>query len=161
MFVYIARHAWAGHYGDEGPWGDDGERPLTADGIERYRRVLARLRDGGMQPEWIATSPLTRCRQTAELVAEVCGGQVEEVEALALGADLEPLLEWTAERAAGDVCWVGHNPDVGRLAAVLVGRGDSCIRFAKGSVAAVRFYGDVAPGLGELYWHTTAKLLGE
>ena len=161
MFVYIARHAWAGHYGDEGDWADDSERPLTREGIERYRRVLARLRHAGMQPRSIATSPYVRCRQTADLVAEVCGGTVEEVEALALGAELEPLLRWTAGCDAGDVCWVGHNPDVGRLAALLIGHGDSGIRFAKGSVAAVQFYGDVSPGIGELNWHTTAKLLGE
>lgn len=161
MFVYIARHAWAGHYGDEGDWADDSERPLTPEGIERYRRVLRRLRDGGMEPAAIATSPYTRCRQTAELVAEVCGGEVVDLEALALGAELGPLVEWTNEQQGADVCWVGHNPDVGRLAAALVGQGDAAVRFAKGSVAAVRFYGDVAPGMGELYWHTTAKLLGE
>ncbi len=160
MFLYIARHAWAGHYGDPGPWGDDSERPLTPEGIERYRRVVETLADRGMRPTAIATSPYTRCRQTADLIAEGGGGQVEELEALALGSELAPLIQWSHEQQGQDICWVGHNPDVGRLAAALVGDASSAIRFAKGSVAAIRFYGDVEVGLGELYWLTTAKLLG-
>ncbi len=160
MYLYIARHAWAGHYGDPGDWGDDSERPLTAQGIERYRRVVEKLAERGMQPAAIATSPYVRCRQTAELIAEACGGDVEELEALAIGSELALLLEWTHQQQAGDVCWVGHNPDVARLAAAMIGDATSAIRFAKGSVAAIRFYGAAEVGLGELYWHATAKLLG-
>ena len=161
MYLYIARHAWAGHYGDPGPWDDDSQRPLTAEGIERYRRVLARLCEAGMAPEVIATSPYTRCLQTAELMAEACGGDLIELEDLAIGAEFDSLVAWTNEQQAGQIAWVGHNPDVGTMTAALVSDGTASIRFAKGSVAAVRFYGDVAPGMGELYWHATAKQLGE
>lgn len=161
MFLYIARHAWAGHFGDAGDWGADSERPLTADGVERYRCVLAKLSKAGMRPQVIATSPLVRCAQTAKLIAEVCGGAVTELEALALGAEMTPLLDWTHQQTADQICWVGHNPDVGRLAAAMVGDGDTAVRFAKGGVAAIRFYGDPAPGMGDLHWLATAKLLGE
>ncbi|WP_145245113.1 SixA phosphatase family protein [Aeoliella mucimassa] len=160
MYLYVARHAWAGHYGDPGDWGDDSLRPLTTEGIERYRQVLKRLRSADMSPTVIATSPYTRCLQTAELIAEVCGGDLVELEALALGAELDELVAWSNEQNVDHVCWVGHNPDVQHLTASLVGDGYGSIRFAKGSVAAVRFYGDIEPGQGELYWHATAKLLG-
>jgi phosphohistidine phosphatase len=160
MFLYIARHAWAGHYGDAGPWGDDSQRPLTPEGVERFGRVMGQLAERGMRPTAIATSPYTRCRQTADIIAEACGGRVRDLEALALGAELEPLIEWTRQQDAEQVCWVGHNPDVGHMAAAMIGDGASAVRFAKGAVSAIRFYGGVEIGLGELYWHATAKLLG-
>lgn len=159
MFLYLARHAWAGNYGDPA-WPDDSERPLTTDGIERYRRMLDKLARGGLAPEVIATSPYVRCRQTAELMAQVCGGLIVEREELAIGAELGRLIDWTNSRAVGQMAWVGHNPDMGLMAAALVGDATSSIRFAKGTVAAIRFEDEVEVGGGELYWLATAKLLG-
>ncbi|WP_425396626.1 SixA phosphatase family protein [Aeoliella sp.] len=159
MFLYLARHAWAGHYGDPN-WPDDSERPLTDEGIDRYRRMLEKLSQSGMRPETIATSPYVRCEQTAELISEICGGRVTPLETLALGAELDELVTWTNHHAAEQVCWVGHNPDMPHLAAALLGGDNSAIRFAKGAVAAVKFYDQVEPASGELYWLATAKLLG-
>lgn len=159
MYLYLARHAWAGHYGDP-EWPDDSERPLTIEGVERYRHVLRKLSRGGMRPEAIATSPYVRCEQTAELIAEACGGHITTLDSLAIGAELDELVEWTNHHAAEQVCWVGHNPDMPHLAAALLGGDSSAIRFAKGAVAAIKFYDQVEPGSGELYWLATAKLLG-
>jgi phosphohistidine phosphatase len=162
MFIYIARHAWAGERGDP-RWPDDSLRELTDEGIERYTKVVKALADCGFEPEIIATSPYTRCRQTAEAIAECVAGrpEIEELEALEPGSDLEPLIEWTNEQNGANVCWVGHSPDVERLAAELVGDGTGRIRFAKGAVAAIAFEGDtVNAGGGELHWLATAKLLG-
>ena len=69
MFLYIARHAWAGERGDP-RWPDDSLRELTPDGIERYTKVVKALADRGFNPDRIATSPYTRCRQTAEIIAK-------------------------------------------------------------------------------------------
>jgi phosphohistidine phosphatase SixA len=162
MFIYIARHAWAGERGDP-PWPDDSLRELTAAGIERYTEVVRALADRGFEPERIATSPYTRCRQTADIIAEHIAGRpiIEELEALEPGSDLEPLIDWTNEQEGANVCWVGHSPDVERLAAEMIGDGTSRIRFAKGAVVAIAFEGEaVNVGGGELYWLATAKLLG-
>jgi phosphohistidine phosphatase SixA len=59
-----------------------------------------------------------------------------------------------------DTCWVGHSPDVERLAADLIGDGSARLRFAKGAVAGVFFEGEINAGAGELYWLATAKSLG-
>jgi phosphohistidine phosphatase len=162
MFVFIARHAWAGERGDP-RWPDDSLRELTADGIERYTKVVKSLAARGFEPQNIATSPYTRCRQTADIIAKyVAGGpSIEELAALEPGSDLDPLLDWTNEQSGDDVCWVGHSPDVEQLAAELIGDGTSRIRFAKGAVAAIGFDGETAnSGGGELYWLATAKSLG-
>jgi phosphohistidine phosphatase len=162
MLIYIARHAWAGNYGDPN-WPDDSQRPLTAEGIERYRNVVAALAARDFAPERIATSPYVRCVQTAELIAAglELSSAIDELEELAVGAELEPLLQWSVTTGAESVCWVGHNPDVERMTASLIGEGFASLRFAKGSVAAIRF-DDETPRVGEgtLLWHATAKLLG-
>ena len=113
-------------------------------------------------PERIVTSPYTRCRQTAEIIAAHMADRpaIEELAALEPGSDLDDLIEWTNDQEVEQVCWVGHSPDVEWLAAALVGAGSSRIRFAKGAVAAINFEGAAATGLGELYWLATAKLLG-
>jgi phosphohistidine phosphatase len=161
MFLYIARHAWAGERGDP-RWPDDSLRELTPDGIERYTNVVKALADRGFEPERIATSPYTRCRQTADIIAKHVAGKpkIEELESLEPGSALQPLIDWTNDQSGRDACWVGHSPDVEELAAALIGDGNACIRFAKGAVAAVGFGDQVIAGSGELYWLATAKLLG-
>jgi phosphohistidine phosphatase SixA len=161
MFVYIARHAWAGERGDP-RWPDDSLRPLTQEGIERYTAAMKVLTKRGFAPTRIATSPYTRCRQTADIIAQHCEGRpkIEDLSTLEPGSDLEALIEWSNEQSGEDVCWVGHSPDVEGLASALVGDGGSNIRFAKGAVAAIEFDKRVAEDAGELHWLVTAKLLG-
>jgi phosphohistidine phosphatase SixA len=161
MFLYIARHAWAGERGDP-RWPDDSLRPLTPEGIERYDEVVKALVKRGLAPKRIATSPYTRCRQTADLLAKRIAGQpaIDELQDLEPGSNLEAAIDWTNTLGGVDACWVGHSPDVERFVAVLVGDGDAQIRFAKGAVAAIEFDDEVFVGGGQLYWLATAKLLG-
>ena len=161
MILYIARHAWAGHFGDPG-WHSDADRELTPEGIERYRQVVQALAQKGVAPERIATSPYARCRQTAEILSEGIGGQppVDKVAALAPGVDFADLCVWTDVYSGGDLAWVGHNPDVERLVALLIDDRSAYVRFAKGSIAAIEFDGPVRRGEGKLQWHLTAKSLG-
>jgi phosphohistidine phosphatase len=161
MFLYIARHAWAGERGDP-RWPDDSLRPLTPEGIERYTKVLKAAAGRGFEPARIATSPYTRCRQTAEIIAKYVNGrpQIDELEALEPDSDLAPLLDWTNQQDGRDVCWVGHSPDVENLTASLISEGNACIRFAKGAIAAIGFGQQALAGAGDLYWLITAKILG-
>ena len=164
MNLYIIRHAWAEER-DAARWPDDSERPLTSDGIERFRRMLGALRGRELELSLIAGSPYVRCDQTARLTSEAFKPPVpvERVKALEPGSDLEALIEWTNRRISeghDGVAWVGHAPDVDHLAARLIGDGRACIRFAKGAIALIRFDDAVVPGEGELRWLVTAKVLG-
>jgi len=161
QYVYIARHAWAGEFGDP-RWPDDSQRELKSEGAQRYVRVVNVLAQRGFAPEVIATSPYARCRQTADLIAQhtPLRPQVVELEALAPGSDFEALVRWSRQTGLDQICWVGHAPDVGYLTAALVGGEQAHIRFAKGAVAAVRFSEGIAAGAGDLYWLATAKSLG-
>ena len=160
MFLYIARHAWAGERGDP-RWPDDSLRELTPEGIERYTKVVKHLATCGFEPERIATSPYVRCRQTAEIIAKYVTGKpkIDELEALEPGSEIEPLIEWSRAQGDANTCWCGHSPDVESLTAEMIGA-TANIRFAKGAIAAIEFGDEVAAGAGQLNWLATAKLLG-
>lgn len=163
MFLYIARHAWAGERGDP-RWPDDSLRELTPEGIARYAKVVKALAERDFSPNHIATSPYSRCRQTAEIIAKLTANNpaIAELEALQPGSELEPLLDWSHEYAQNNesLCWVGHSPDVEWLTSALIGDGAARIRFAKGAVAAIKCEADINAGAGELYWLASAKSLG-
>jgi phosphohistidine phosphatase len=161
MILYIVRHAWAGER-DEQQWPDDSLRPLTDDGKKRFNKFLKRLSDVRFAPAVIATSPLVRCMQTAEIIAKRFHGQPTIVpqDALAPGSNLEAMIQWTAELQTDEVAWVGHDPDVRHLVARLIGGDSASIRIRKGAVAAIRFEDTIGLGKGELQWLATAKLLG-
>ena len=163
MDLYIIRHAWAEER-DAARWPDDGLRPLTGAGRKRFAEMVGKLAERGVAPGLVATSPLVRCRQTAEILAEGLPSRPEVVELAALepGSDLDALVAWTAARAEDhdQFGWVGHAPDVDRLCAALIGGDEAWIRFAKGAVASVRFEGPPETGSGELRWLVTAKILG-
>jgi phosphohistidine phosphatase len=161
MRLFIVRHAWAGEHGDP-RYPDDRLRPLTEDGSKRFAAVVKKLADRGLKPRLIATSPLKRCRQTADILAEHLPGGLRVVERAELepGSDLAALIEWTSKQDEQPVAWVGHAPDVGYLAAALIGDGSASLRFAKGGVCAIEFEGEMAPGRGELRWLASARLLG-
>ena len=156
--LYIARHAWAEDLAADGT---DFSRSLTKKGIKRFRKMARRLAEAGMQVDVIATSPLVRTRETAEILAEELLGKpvVVTVNALAPGSDWAALLEWTLEQDAARVAWVGHNPCVGRLVAMAIGDGSALLRMQKAAVASIRL-DDGLGHPGELAWLATADLLG-
>jgi phosphohistidine phosphatase len=76
------------------------------------------LRDDGIAPDVVLTSPLLRARQTGEALAVATGSTSEPDERLAPGATAEGVRE--AVHGRGErVIVVGHQPDCGRIAAIL------------------------------------------
>ncbi len=161
MILYIVRHAWAVER-DEWKGPDDDSRPLTDEGRKRFAKVVKRLVKRDFAPDVVATSPLARTRETADIIAQrvADGPAVIELPALAPGSDLNALLQWTSEQAVDEVAWVGHAPDVELLFSALVSDGSAAVRFPKGAVAAIRFSEKPIREKGRLQWFATAKILG-
>lgn len=161
MRLYIVRHAWAEEPGDF-RYPNDSDRPLTEEGRKRFRRVVSKLVARGFQPQQIATSPYVRTVQTAEIIAKSMPKEIEvaTLPALAPGARINELLEWTATLSVPEVAWVGHMPDVGDLTSILIGAATNRIGFSKGAIAAIDFNGRAEIGRGILCWLLTAKMLG-
>ncbi|MBI3837271.1 MAG: histidine phosphatase family protein [Planctomycetia bacterium] len=161
MRLYIVRHAFAGQHGDP-RYPDDALRPLTKKGRKRFRRVVETLGERGFAPTLVATSPLLRCRQTADLIIEsiLPRPKLAEQDALRPGGRLDELVAWSNAQGGEETAWVGHAPDVDRLLAALVGGRDGALVFAKGAVAAIDFEEEIVIGQGEMRWFVTPKMLG-
>jgi phosphohistidine phosphatase len=163
MELYIIRHAWAAER-DAAAFPDDALRPLTDKGRKRFAGMVEALVPRGLAPQLIVTSPMLRCLQTAEVLAAALGERTKVVQRKELlpGGDPKHLLAWTEEHASGleRAAWVGHAPDVGYLAAALLGLEDGWLGMKKGAIAALAFSASPELGRGELQWLVTAKILG-
>ncbi len=88
----------------------------------------------GVGADLVLTSPLIRCRQTADIVCERLGGEPREDRRLAPGMGLEALEDALLERPdAASVLVCGHEPDLSEVTAALTGGGH--VEFRKGSLA--------------------------
>jgi phosphohistidine phosphatase len=114
MQLYLVRHAEAT------PGSPDELRPLSDEGLEQARDLGERLRNDGVVPDVVLTSPLLRARQTGEAIARATGSTQEIDERLAPGATAETVREAISGRGER-VIVVGHQPDCGRIAASLSG----------------------------------------
>ncbi len=161
MRVYLVRHAIAEPRGPV--WPNDEDRPLTPRGIERMREIALRLADRGVQVERIWSSPVLRARQTADLLAPLwtTGRAIDLVTELAPDHAPARAGESLAARPVLEtVALVGHEPQLGLLAAWMIGA-DAPLPFKKGGVARVDFSGEIAAGQGQLSWLVTPKLVLE
>ncbi|MDX6486922.1 MAG: phosphohistidine phosphatase [Gaiellaceae bacterium] len=111
MRLLIVRH------GEAGPGTPDELRTLTPTGREQARELGRRLRDQGLEPDAVVSSPLLRARETA---AALGLGLPEVDERLAPGATPLDIRE-IAERRGELVLVVGHQPDCGQAVAELGG----------------------------------------
>jgi phosphohistidine phosphatase len=153
--LLVVRHAPAEDSSRDGDVG----RALTAAGREEMAdaaRGLARLVDA---LDVIATSPLVRARQTADLVAERFPDARREVlPELAPGMEPDDLAAWLEAVAVPSVAVVGHEPDLSRLVGWLLG-GQARVRMRKGAVAALSLGPTVVQGTAELDWLVTRGAL--
>lgn len=157
--LYLIRHGLAGERGEA--WPDDAKRPLTTEGVAGLRREAKGLEAFGVVFDRVLTSPLVRARQTADVVAQALAprGAVVNLDALAPGGTPAALIAALAEHARqGSVAVVGHEPDLGRLAARLLGA-KAAIPFKKGAVCRIDL--DTVPPThpGCLVWFAPPKML--
>jgi phosphohistidine phosphatase len=158
--LYLVRHARA-HERDIRRYPDDMLRTLSEDGRLRFARLATKLSARKIRPRVIATSPAVRCMQTADLLAEKLRNAplIQQLDALAAGASLSELIEWTRRQQVDEIAWVGHEPDMSEYLGRLIGAAGANIRFAKGAVAAVRFDDEIAIGAAELRWLVTTGIM--
>ncbi len=154
MELLILRHAIAFPQ-DAKRWPDDGERPLTPEGVKRARRAAAGLRRIATRPSLVLTSPLIRARDTAAIFAQAAHWpKARECEALAPQGSWEGVLEALRQQAGKSDCVavVGHQPHLGQLLALCL-RGDArpeAFELKKSALASLRFEGLARAGQGVL-----------
>jgi phosphohistidine phosphatase len=158
--LYLVRHAIAAERGSNYP--DDRERPLTSEGVARFKQAVEGLKDFDLKLDLVLTSPLVRASHTAELLVAGIGGKprLEVLEALAPGGRMTQVLDAVAKYAkrAQHIALVGHEPDLGELAAKLL-RARGTIEFKKGAVCCMELDGAMPNGPGTLRWLLPPRVL--
>lgn len=163
MKLLVIRH---GSAEDMDAWAATGEpdekRPLTAEGRKKMKKAARGIRSILQSIDLLATSPLTRAVQTAELVAR-------EYDALAVvvSSALEPdrpnaaFGEWL--RSLDEVktlAVVGHEPHLSGLVSwLLTGESASVIELKKGGACLLEMEKLASPGQGRLIWLLTSDQL--
>jgi phosphohistidine phosphatase len=129
----------------------DGDRALTAAGRHRTKSVLEKALALGLGVERLIASPLVRARQTAEIAVAVgLAPALELATALEPGGDPLPLLaSWLASDrgtnavrpSSQSLALVGHGPDLGDLAARLLGAPAGSIGLRKAGLVLLQWSG--------------------
>jgi len=115
--LYLLRHAEAE---PKGAGGKDSLRALTEYGRQQAAEVGRQVRAKKISFGIILTSPYVRARQTAEIVAGICGAEDVLVQepSLASGCTVEDMKKiLRAYQDYDTVLCVGHEPDFGEIAA--------------------------------------------
>jgi phosphohistidine phosphatase len=151
MKLLLVRHAIA--FERDTPGISDALRPLTEDGIARFKksaRALGQL----VTADVVLTSPLLRAKQTAEILARQWAAvAVHEAEPLGSGsrAHFEEVIGRLSN--ASVIAAVGHEPTLSEWTAEWLGAASgAAFPFKKGGAALIEFEDGVAKGSGRLVY---------
>ena len=163
MDLLVIRHAVAGDRAEFAKTGrPDAERPVTSAGAKKMRQAARGLQSLVPAIDVLATSPLTRARQTAEIVARVYGGP-NPIEMAELAPEVAPAALFERLDAFGDsktVAVVGHEPALGVAVSVLLAkRQASLLELKKGAACLLRCPGGCRPGAALLVWSLAPRHL--
>jgi phosphohistidine phosphatase len=136
MDLIILRH---GKAEDSNPGGDSA-RELVEKGRQQAHRQAKLLKNAGLWPEIVLTSPLVRARQTAHEFCESAGIPGAVIQGwLACGMNPETAMEELAGfQEFKRVAIVGHEPDLSRLIQWILGASGGEVNVKKGTIACLR-----------------------
>jgi phosphohistidine phosphatase len=123
MVISLLRHGIAVERGSPGSEADS-QRPLTAKGEQRMRRIAEGMLALGLSYDLILSSPYVRARQTADIVSQVLKTPdgVHLSDTLTPEGDPRQLIEalHRDDHERQDVLLVGHEPYLSRLISTLL-----------------------------------------
>lgn len=157
--LVLVRHAIAEERGPA--WPDDDLRPLSREGLRKWKQAARGLALLVPEPDALLTSPLVRTTQTADALAQALPSRIRLEPFVALRPDariVDILAALKARKVKGTVLLVGHEPTLSELASTLLHL-QGPIDFKKGAAMSI-----VTPGLGErgpgrLEWFLTPRVL--
>lgn len=156
MRLLIIRHGIAE---DREVWArtssNDDDRPLTDEGRQKMVLNAKGLRRAIDAIDVLATSPLVRARQTAQIVADSFKlGRIETSKSLVPDTLPSQFVEWLERhRDKSVVAVVGHEPHLGLLVTwLLTGVEESHVDLKKGAACLLEVEGAPGPGSARLCW---------
>ncbi len=162
--LYLIRHGIAV---DRELYKNDIDRPLTAQGDRKTRKIAQRLKQLGVKFDLILYSPLVRARQTAEILqSKGLSSYLKEFAALSPAGEIQQWLDWynhPSNAENNSIALVGHQPDLGHWAEILVwGEAREVLVLKKAGVIGITLpeTGSLV-GNSQLFWLTPPKFLCE
>ena len=162
MQVYLLRHAIAVPRGTASFPNDD--RPLTEDGIKKMTKAAKGAAKILPTIEIILTSPLKRAYETASILAKAIGAEhrLEICKFLQPNGSMKNVMSTLAKyKDLQSILIVGHGPDIGFIAAALLGSTDDFIEFKKGALCCIEVESIPPKNHGTLLWHLPPRFLRE
>jgi phosphohistidine phosphatase len=159
--VLVIRH---GPAGDPEAWKregrDDRLRPLSPDGKKDMRQAASGL--ATLQPhlDLVASSPLVRALQTAEIIASEYDCEIVTVDELVPDADPAETLQWIGTQPADrTVAVVGHEPHLSALVSyMLAGKRTAFVELKKGGACLLEV-ASFSAGSSMVKWLLTRREL--
>jgi phosphohistidine phosphatase len=159
MILYIVRHGIAVDRADpKSP--PEPERPLTAKGVQKTRAAALGLKEFGVKPDVLVTSPYVRAAQTAEIFAEALAfptSKIRVTDALKPPANPAEFVKELSRAKAKEVMCFGHAPHLDQLISQLVGARGVFTELKKAGVAALEHRG--TQSAWHLLWIVPPKVL--
>jgi phosphohistidine phosphatase len=152
MEVYLLRHGIAEN---AGPGMPDADRALTGEGKDKLRRVL---KQAGIEPSLILSSPYKRAIETAEVAADVLGYEGKVVQVRALLPEGTPQGVWEelrSRKTEPSIVLAGHEPLMSALAAYLLNTPALQVDMKKAALMRIDFDRVGAEPRGILKWMLT------
>jgi phosphohistidine phosphatase len=161
--LYLIRHGIAV---DRNEGMDDKARPLTAKGRQKTADVAQQLKILGLEFSQILTSPLTRARQTAEILLQAgLSNQVNVTDTLSPMGSFADWLDWLKDysqpRQEQAIALVGHEPALSQWAELLLwGEARGVLSLKKAGIIGLTVPDEVDPlGHTILFWLTPPRFL--
>ncbi|KAA3596602.1 MAG: phosphohistidine phosphatase SixA [Calditrichaeota bacterium] len=150
MKIYILRHGIALDRNDPNILSDK-SRQLVPIGIEKITNISKFIKKQKINFDLIFSSPYLRAKETAVIVAEKLGVEIQETELLIPSGSFERLIEKINSQNFENVLLVGHEPFLSGFASfLLVGDESLDLLLKKGGFCCVGFYGKIEIGMGTL-----------
>jgi phosphohistidine phosphatase len=149
MDLYLIRHGDAESISLAKP---DHNRELTAKGRESIRKAAEMWKKIIKSFDVIASSPLIRAVQTAEIIADVFNYKEEIIveKKITSGSKPEDLIDFIKSLDENNIAIIGHEPDLSRDLSALVSSSGMYAEFKRGYIAKIKFDGKVKSSRGIL-----------
>ena len=163
MKLYLLRHGDAAEAGD--PKFKDAERPLTPRGVQRTKQLAHALAQMEISFDFIVSSPLTRARETAEILIRGLefAGQLELTDYLTPFGSMENLVQHLKilRPVPQSVLLVGHEPYLsGFISLLCTGGPGLALTMKKGALCRLEVESPSCGKCATLEWLVQPRVVG-
>ncbi len=139
MKLYFIRHAAAL---ERSEWQDnDLKRPLTKEGIKKFKSFFKKISCNMKKPDLIIASEAERSIGTAKIVAKLYEMEYQVDPRINPGADImqyKLLLEDLEEKGIGTAAIIGHEPDLSNFISFYISETALSLKLKKGAVVYIK-----------------------